>query len=160
MLGSPRIFVALGVLIQNRGKDGNNIFWQKKVYMAVSPFNAKASLCLFICQIFKKLAGQCWSPSTNQEQVKSPVNRRLKLLSTSLYLWMNMSDEDIHAKIINPRSFLRKERSKKISLDPWFSFYLLKSYVLKFFTVGHGKRTIHWKLLIKKLAKCCLLVNW
>ena len=118
MLGSPRIFVALGVLIQNRGKDGNNIFWQKKVYMAVSPCNAKASLCLFICQIFKKLAGQCWSSSTNQELVKSPVNRRLKLLSTSLCLWLNMSDEDINAKIINPRPFLRKERSKKNKFGP------------------------------------------
>lgn len=35
-----------------------------------------------------------------------------------------------------------------------------ESYVSKFWTVGRGKKSIHWKLLINILAKYCLLVNF
>ena len=49
------------VFRHNRGKGGNNFFFfEKKVNMGVSPCNAKESLCLFICRIFKKLAGLWW----------------------------------------------------------------------------------------------------
>ena len=64
-----------GVLRHNLGDNGNNsfstqsgkrwkyffFFFEKKVYMGVSPCNAKESLCLFICRIFKKLAGLWWT---------------------------------------------------------------------------------------------------
>ena len=51
-------------------------------------------------------------------------------------------------------------KEQKINLAPRFSFSLLKTYILKFCTDGHDKRTIHWKLLINVLAKRGLLANW
>ena len=41
-----------------------------------------------------------------------------------------MSNEDSNATIIKHRSFLKKKEAKKINLDTWFSFALLKSYIL------------------------------
>ena len=50
-----------------------------------------------------------------------------------LWLWLNISNEDSNATIIKHRSFLKKKGAKKINLDTWFSFALLKSYILIMF---------------------------
>ena len=54
------------------------------------------------------------------------LNRRLNLFIILLWLRLNVSNEVSNTKIINHRSFLRKERSKKLSLDPRFSFFYSK----------------------------------
>ena len=73
------------------------------VYMGVSPYNPKEVLCLFLCQIFKKLAGLCCSPNINQQLLKKSSKQKVKVAQHLVLAFT----EDRNAKIINHGSFLR-----------------------------------------------------
>ena len=93
---------SISVLRQNPRKDGNNIFFEKR-YIWVYRLAIQRRNYAYLHNLH--------------------LNRRLNVFIILLWLRLNVSNEVSNTKIINHRSFLRKESSKKISLDPRFSFF-------------------------------------